>query len=204
MCFLLWAFSFQPAGAQTWSEWFRQKRTEERYLFEQVAYLKLYAGYLKKGYEVASGGLQTIRGITSGEMGLHEAFFASLKLVSPVVRNDVRIVEVVEMQLRLSGLLAALERAGLSEGSMVYVSVVCSGLRRECALELDELLRLVTSSRLEMDDGERLVRLAAVHASMLEKLEFAKGFYGEVQSMERAGERDLVELKWLGRWYGRD
>ncbi len=204
LCFLLSALSFQPVRAQTWSEWFRQKKTEERYLLKQVAYLKLYGGYLKKGYELASSGLGTIRGITSGEMGLHEAFFASLKLVSPVVRNDVRIVEIAEMQLQLSGLFRAVERSKLSGESMAYVSAVCRELRRECGLELDELLQLVTSSRLEMDDGQRLERLAGLHASMLVKLEFTKGFYGEVQSLEGAVEKELSELKWLGRFYGRE
>lgn len=200
---MLCAFSV-PLHAQTWSEWFRQKKTEERYLAKQVAYLRLYAGYLKKGYEVASNGLGTIKGITSGEMGLHEAFFSSLKLVSPAVRGDPRVVEVAEMALRVGRMVRLLERAELGMEAEGYVLQVCAGLGSHMASDLEELLMVVTSGRLEMGDNERLLRLANVHRSMSEKLEFSVGFLEEVQLMEKARERERLELDRFRRMYGND
>jgi hypothetical protein len=50
-CFFLFALPLlfvQVSTAQTWSEWFSQKKTQKKYLLEQVAALKIYAGYLKK------------------------------------------------------------------------------------------------------------------------------------------------------------
>ena len=35
--------------AQTFAEWFQQKKTQKIYLLEQIAALQIYTGYLQKG-----------------------------------------------------------------------------------------------------------------------------------------------------------
>ncbi len=51
---------FQSANAQTWDEWFKQKKTQKKYLVQQIAALRVYLDYLKKGYTVVHNGLNTI------------------------------------------------------------------------------------------------------------------------------------------------
>ncbi len=55
------------APAQTWDEWFKQKKTQKKYLAKQIVLLRLYLGYLKKGYEIADKGLTTIHNIKNGD-----------------------------------------------------------------------------------------------------------------------------------------
>ena len=60
--------------AQTFSEWFRQKKTQEKYLIQQIAGLEVYAGYLKKGYKIFDTGSKTISKIKSGDLNMHQLF----------------------------------------------------------------------------------------------------------------------------------
>ncbi|MGB4400952.1 MAG: hypothetical protein WBJ10_16380, partial [Daejeonella sp.] len=58
--------------AQTWDEIFKQKETQKKYLVQQLAALKLYAGYLKKGYDIADKGISSIKAFSNGEFKLHD------------------------------------------------------------------------------------------------------------------------------------
>jgi hypothetical protein len=50
---------------------FSQKQTELKYYLQQIAALKLYAGFLEKGYSIAREGLTVIAEIKNGEFNLH-------------------------------------------------------------------------------------------------------------------------------------
>jgi hypothetical protein len=195
MFFLGLAFCSASSKAQTYAELFRQKKTQEKYLLKQLAYQELYAGYVKKGYDIVGSGLNTIKGITSGEFGLHEAFFSSLSLVNPLIKKDYRVLEIASMQLKISKAFAGMLKSELDEENVAYVRSVREGVISECNKDLDELLLVITSSKLEMSDEERLSRLAKVHASMLEKLEFVFGFYVEVQQLSEAKKNEKMQLK---------
>lgn len=189
---------------QTYAEFFRQKKTQEKYLLKQLAYLKLYAGYLKKGYDVVSDGLGTIKGFTSGEFGLHEAFFGSLALVNPLIKNDYRVMEIVSMQGKISKAFNLMLRLELGGENLTYIRSVRDGVIAECNKDLDELLLVVSASELEISDQERLARLAKVHGSMSEKLEFISGFYVEVSAIAQSGRDNKSEVLRLRRLYEED
>lgn len=188
--------------AQTWSEWFSQKKTQKKYLIEQVAALKLYAGYLKKGYEIGSSGLNFIKGATRGEFDLHSTFFSSLKTVSPAVRKDVRIAEILAMQLLIGKAFSRLDDVdGLAIESMGYIDLVKKGLLSECLKDMEELLLVITSGEIEMGDDERIMRVDHIYRSMQSKKIFALQFLGAAKSL--AGERksELKSLKEMEVWY---
>src|ERR1700744_2509821 len=65
-------------GAQTFDEWFSQKKTQIKYLVTQIAELELYTKDLEKGYQIAHDGLATINDIRHGEFDLHNNYFNSL------------------------------------------------------------------------------------------------------------------------------
>lgn len=73
------------AFGQTWGEFFSQKKTQKKYLLEQLVALKMYAGYLKKGYDIVGSGIGTVWDIKNGEFSLHSTFFSSLKSVNPIL-----------------------------------------------------------------------------------------------------------------------
>lgn len=190
---------FLSAGqlnAQTWSEWFSQKKTQKKYLIEQLAALKLYAGYLKKGYEIGSSGLNFIRDAGKGELDLHSAFFSSLKTVSPLVKKDVRIAEILEMQLEIRKTFSGFSNLrNLSDANHRYIDLVSSNLLDDCIKDLEALLLVITSGRMELTDGERMVRIYQLYQNMQQKKIFTSGFSVIVQSLDRDRALETKNIK---------
>lgn len=61
----------RASKVQTFHEWFRQKKTQKKYLIQQIAALKVYLGYVQKGYSIAQKGLTTVSNIKKGNFDLH-------------------------------------------------------------------------------------------------------------------------------------
>ena len=190
------------AHAQTWSEWFSQKRTQQKYLIEQVAALKLYGGYLKKGYEIGRSGLGFIKDASKGELDLHETFYSSLKSVNPVLRNNVKVAEIIQMQIDVISTLADLaKRLEITDNSQVYVNLVSRNIRSQCLSDMEELLMVITSGRAELQDDERLIRINALHERMKDKRDFAFSFFGTVSPLSMQRIKELKILKGMEEWY---
>lgn len=188
--------------AQTWGEFFKQKKTQKKYLLNQIAALQVYIGYARKGYELVGDGLGTLRDISNGEFSLHGAFISSLRQVSTAVRNDVRIAEIISMQLsvlRISGNWG--NHALLSTEHRDYISGVRENLRGICLEELEELLLVITAGKVEMSDDERLRRIAGLYGSMILHLAFARKFSAELDLLNRVRENELLELEQIKDHY---
>lgn len=199
---LLCLVSAVDVSGQTWAEFFKQKKTQKKYLLNQIAALQVYIGYARKGYELVDNGLQAVRDITSGEFSLHHAFISSLKQVSPAVRNDLRVAEIISMQLsvlRLSGSWGDHEL--LSSGNRAYISGIRSDVRERCLDVLEELLLVVTAGKAEMGDQERLRRIGVMYGLMQAHYGFARGFTAEVNLLVRSRERELLELEQMEGQY---
>ena len=189
--------------SQTWNELFRQKKTQKKYLLQQIAALEVYTGYLKKGYEIASSGLHTIRDLSNGEFSLHNAFITGLKKVSPVVRNNVRVAEIIEMQIAIGKAFGNVRsNVHLSLSNQLYVQDVRDNLWEECLKDLEELLLVITSGKLEMDDAQRLKRLDKIYLSMREKSSFTQHFTTEVEQLIRQKQFEKSDTEQLRRNYG--
>ncbi|ETZ20157.1 hypothetical protein [Pedobacter sp. V48] len=188
--------------AQTWAEWFKQKKTQQKYLVQQIAALQVYIGYAKKGYEIVGSGLQTVRDISNGEFNLHHVFISGLKQVSPAIRTDVRIAELVALQFGIVKNINGLKSSGgLSTDQLIYVVEVANEVISECYHDLEELLLIITSGKLEMKDDERLSRLNEIYERMLDKSAFVQDFCGEVNLVSRQRALELETTNKLRRYY---
>lgn len=87
--------SGSSTSAQTWAEWFKQKKTQQKYLIQQIAGLQVYIEFAKKGYELTTKGLNTVRAIKSGDFNLHNDFFKGLGQVNLNVKNTYQSLLVV-------------------------------------------------------------------------------------------------------------
>jgi hypothetical protein len=190
---------------QTWEEFFRQADTQKKYLLEQIAALKVYSGYIKRGYNIASSGLKTVKDITSGEFNLHSAFINSLKTVSPAIRNDIRVAEIISSQLAIRKTWNN-PYAGkfLSPAHQVYINDVKEKVLHECEDDLEELLLVITSGTLEMKDSERIERLGKIYQSMAAKSLFTQSFIAKVSLLAKDRERELQSVNQLRNYYGKD
>jgi hypothetical protein len=197
---VLAALSYSANG-QNWNEWFRQKKTQRKYLLEQIAALKVYLDYTKKGYDIASKGLGTIRDIKSANLHMHTNYFESLSQVNPTVRNYVKVAGIISYQIKImkqarKAIAGIKEAATFSPDEIDYCGKVFDKLLTETIENLDQLNVLVTSGKLEMKDDERLKRIDALYSGMQEMYGFCCAFSEEIAllSVQRLREKHDVQL----------
>lgn len=192
---LLMAFTCQLTQAQTFGEFFNQKKTQKKYLLQQIAALQVYIGYARKGYDIANTGLQSIKDITNGEFGLHTAYITSLKAVSPVIRNNIKVAEIIETQLNITKAFGSIKSSdALSLSNQLYILDVREKVMDECGKDLEELLLVITSGKLEMSEKERIRRIDRIYSAITDKYGFTIDFVGQVMTLinQRENEQDLI------------
>jgi hypothetical protein len=188
--------------AQTYAEFFRQKKTQKKYLLEQLVALKVYAGYLKKGYDIASTGLNMVRDFSKGEFSLHNSFISSLKAVSPVVKNNSKVADIIILQLEISKAFRNINFGNItSANTQAYVGEVKAKVMEECDNDIDELLLVITSGKVEMKDDERLKRLEKIYLNMLDKSAFVQSFCNQVNMMKEQRTREQQSINQLKQLY---
>lgn len=188
---------YMQTQAQTpnFNEWFAQKKTQIKYLTQQIAALKVYLEYLKKGYDIAQKGLTTISAIKNGSFNLHKTYFASLKAVSPLVKNSSKVNTILYLQPRIiddfKDLLDDIAQdVQLTQSEKSYIASVYQQLLTCCTWSIEELDMITTTDVTEMEDGERLARLDKVYDDIQEQYAFTQDFIAGVRglSVNRAKE----------------
>jgi len=187
------------SNAQNWNEWFKQKKTQKRYLLQQIAALKVYIDYAQKGYSIASKGLTTIRDIKNGDYNLHRDFLGSLKLVNNKIKRYGKVADIIAFQLRIvkeskQGLRKIRETGQLTGDEIDYCTRVFDLLMGECLKNIDELLQVITSGELEMKDDERIKRIDKLYIDMQNKYGFCAHFSNEMAILvyQRMGEQSEI------------
>lgn len=189
--------------AQTWNEVFKQKETQKKYLIQQIAAMKLYAGYLKKGYDIANKGINSIKDISKGEFDLHQSFFTSLKMVNPAIAGNSKIAQVIAWQMTISkDLLALNSRTELPPSDKSYIRQVRLKVMKECEQDMEELLLVITQGKLEMKDDERINRLDKVYESMKDKYQFTQSFSNQVKTLSLQKEQEERNNEASKKLYG--
>ncbi|RFM34429.1 hypothetical protein [Chitinophaga silvisoli] len=186
------------AHSQTWDEWFNQKKTQKKYLLAQIAAFHTYGEYLKKGYDIAKGGLNAIHDIENGEFGLHRDYFNSLKQVSPAVRQNASLIEAAnnidfaiklctEAKQRMKG-----NDRFLPAQREFYIRCLDT-LLGQIAVTLDDLMAVTTNGRFQMTDDERIERINKVLKANRAQAADAGRYYQLVISIDKSIEKQLSE-----------
>lgn len=188
---ILLAICARGAKAQTFAEWFQQKKTQRKYLLQQIAALQIYTGYLQKGYSIARKGLTAIGDFKNGEFNLHVDYFNSLKNVNPRIKNYARVADIISFQIKIiqtyhKTYLLAKKSNAFNADEIAYQFRVFSRLLNDCTVTIDELITLTTSGKLEMKDDERLERIDVLYNDMQDKYTFAKSFSNEAIELAAA------------------
>lgn len=191
--------------AQTWGELFNQKKTQQKYLLEQIAALKVYAGYVEKGYTIVSSGLETVKDFKSGEFNLHQTFFNSLKSISLAIQKNEKIAQIISIQLSIAKAFNGIGKSEyLSASNHLYVNEVKQRLIDECLIDLEELLLVITAGRVEMTDDQRMVRIDKLYAAMQDKVAFTQNFTSEISLLLLQIENEQKSIQLLKQYYGND
>lgn len=178
-------FSSQILHAQNWNEWFEQKKTQKKYLLQQIVALKVYLGYLEKGYDIANKGLKAIHDIKKGDFDLHNQFFNSLKQVNPNIQKWTKAADIIAYQVRIvkiakQNIETIRENGRFTNEELDYCKIVFDNLLSECLKNMDELVIIITSDELEMKDDERIKRIDQLYIDMQDKYSFACSFGNDI------------------------
>jgi hypothetical protein len=171
----------QVIHAQTFDEWFKQKKTQIEYLLKQIAALKTYTDYLEKGYHIVQQGSQVISDIKHGDFDLHNNYFNSLKSINPAIKNYSRIAVIISDQAAIiktfKKLLSGSQSSNqFTSSELNYINGVYLSMANECGKVIEELLSLITSGDYEMKDDERIRRIDDIYYDMQDKYSFAQSF----------------------------
>ena len=205
---LVIVFSFIAVSlhAQTWEEWFKQKKTQIKYLTQQVAALQVYEGYVSKGYQIAKGGLHTIGDIKNGEFTLHETFFSSLAHINPSLQHYSRIADIIALQLNINKQYrrcyeSVNQSSEMSNNELTYIHSVFAALLDNSANDISNLITLLTDGQFKLEDNERLQRIDAIYENMLHKYGFAQTFSRQVNILTLNRQKEGVETSSLQSLY---
>lgn len=200
-CILLKLVLAISAHAQTYSEWMRQKRTQKKYLIQQIAALKVYAGQLKKGYKVAKEGLGLVKGFTNGEFDLHRLYLNSLKVVSPIISKDPKVAEMMTAVVTIRIQFDAMEKLPLNEEHLQYLRHTKDKVLGSALRDLEELEVLLTHGKLEMTDDQRIQRLSELHQAMEDKTAFSRDLGVQARQLATHRQHQQNSIKIMGRYH---
>jgi hypothetical protein len=192
-------FVSQQGYSQTWNEWFRQKKTQKKYLIQQIAALKIYLKYLKQGYGVVKKGMQIVGDIKEGNFNSHNQYFLSLEEVNEFVSGSGKVSTIIMYENATVQLIAKIRKDGdenseLTNEEKTYINKVCNNLLEMSEENVSNLHSLVNDHDLKMKDDERFNRLASLHTEAKEKYSFARSFYNDnrLLMLQRSKERSEI------------
>lgn len=186
--------------SQTAAEWTQQKKTQRKYLLQQIVALQTYLGYVKKGYNIAHKGISTVQNIKNGEWNLHKDFFGSLSVVNPAIKKYAKVADIIAMQVRMVKQVRSLiqeskHRALLNPEEIDYVVKICEHLLSECLKNMEELIIIITSGELEMKDDERIKRIETIYATMQDKSVFLLSFGNSITMLAKQRIHEKLEVE---------
>lgn len=166
---------------------------------EKLAQLKTILTDMKKGYEILSGGYNTIKNISEGNFNLHDLFLNSLLQVSPTVRKYQRITDIIQAQIHIVseykvGLKQFRLSGQFSTREMAYISKVYSNLFNRSLQNLDDLASVITANKFRMTDNERLSSIDGIWKETSDELTFLRHFnnHTKILALQRAKDHNDI------------
>lgn len=155
----------RSSSAQFLGGFFSQKKTQVKYLKEQIIALKAYEGYLEKGYGIVKDGTTFIGDLKNGEFDLHKKYFTSLATISPVVARSAKVKAIYKMQADISSGIYKVSPllASLPPRTSAQMRSVLSELSNRASLELDELILILENNGIDMTEDARLQAIDRIY-----------------------------------------
>jgi hypothetical protein len=200
---LLCALSFQLTKAQTFAEWFSQKKTQIKYLTQQIAALNACETSLRQGYNMLHSEWSAIGNFKNGEFDLHQDYYNSLSQVNPLIKNstDLQTIQ-AEQQSIISQFNSVQNLSGLSAFEQVYIGRVQQNIIALCNKDLSDLQAVLSSSELIMTDDERIKRIDKLTTAIKDKYLFTCSFCVQVRLLAIQRNQDNQNIQTLNQLYG--
>jgi hypothetical protein len=167
---------------------------------EKLNQFRKILNQMKQGYQILTGGYNTVINIAQGNFNIHKAFLDGLLAVSPSVKKYRRVADIIDYQIILvREYKAAFSRFrqdnNFSDEELVYIGRIYESLLKQSLRNLDELAGVVTAGKMRMSDDERLKAIDRIFEAMEDKLMFLRDFNNNttVLAVQRAKERNDVK-----------
>ena len=176
-------------------------------LLEQLAALQGYIVTTENGYRMVEEGLHTIGGIRREEFNLHSAYFASLSVVNPAVKNSPLVAEIVELETRLlSQFAAALARwrvsTWLQDAEREEIEELYATTIGESADDLRRMQNLVMDGVYTLADGKRMQEIENIALTVKEEAEAVSEYICRMDVLLARRQQEAEQTNLLKKWMG--
>lgn len=178
--------------------------TEELALDAQkLSSMKSTLQEMYQGYTELKNGYTRIRDVVKDNFNLHEAYLDALWVLSPAVRNDPRLQEIVNTEYRIvqtyDAATGRLAGQGVWTGAELgFITGTFATLLQRSQQIVEELTMITTDDELRMNDSQRLQALGRIDTEIKDELAFMERFDQElaIEAARRGQEsNDINTLK---------
>ncbi len=167
--------------------------------YEKLLQLEEILDNMYKGYKIISKGYNTIRDIAEGNFNIHQVFLDGLYAVNPTIRNYRKIPYIIQFQKFIAN---ESERAfnqfrtdpNLTFREIKYLESMYAYLLKQSLRNMDELLMIITSTRLGMSDDERLIALDRIYLDLEGKVHYIRTANSSTQMLIRQRAKETRQL----------
>ena len=194
------------SSGQTFNEWFKQKKTQRKYLVEQIAALRVYLDYTKKAYTVVHRGLTTIENIKNGDFNLHRDFFSSLKNVNPAISKSAKVADIIAFQIAISKEMRNIywfceSNDNFSPEEVRYIAKIHSNMLLLTDASVSELLSMLKNGASELTDQQRIKRLDGIYDELNDACSFIRVLKSDVSFLAMSRAKTKYDDKVIGKTY---
>jgi len=174
---------------------------------QKLASIKSTLQDMYRGYAELQQGYTRIRDLAKDNFNLHEAFLDALWVLSPAVRSDPRLAEILNMEYRI---VAAYQVASAGIGSspvwtaaeLSYITGTFSALLSRSMQVVEELTMISTDNELRMSDAQRLQALDRMDTEIKEELVFMERFDNDLTIEAARRNQESNDINTLKSLYG--
>lgn len=175
--------------------------------WEKLRQLEEILDNMYKGYKILDKGYTTIKKIAEGNYTIHELFIDGLMMVNPSIRNYKRIPFIIDYQKLL---LKEYQRAynrfkrdpNFTIEELEYLGNVYKFLFDASLRNIDELMMIITATKLSMSDDERMQAIDRIFFDMEDKVIFLRTFNNNTQLLAIQRARSMNDVRTLRQLYG--
>ena len=177
--------------------------------WEKLQELEKILNNMYVGYKILDKGYTTIKNISEGNYTLHQLFLDGLMAVNPTIRNYKRIPYIIDYQKIL---LAEYKNAynrfksdpHFTPQEIEYLANVYNYLFMASLRNIDDLVMIITATKLRMSDAERMQAIDRIFYDMEGKLVFLRSFNNSTQLLAIQRARAANDMRAINHLYGLD
>ncbi|MBB6108680.1 hypothetical protein SAMN05421821_10285 [Mucilaginibacter lappiensis] len=203
ICGLICTLSFQRTCAQISTGQDMQQLLLD---IEKLTQFKAILSDMQQGYSMLTQGYQQVKDLSQGNFNLHSVFLDALLQVNPEVAKYARVADIIADEANiLTEYKKAYKRFQASghfnADELDYLAKVYAQLTNAALNDVNNLVTVITASKLRMSDDERLSAIDRIYASSSDKLSFLRDFNRRTSILALQRQKEQNEVNNLKSLY---